>query len=122
MMDEKTTKAVIRFLEQTQQSRLKWGVSDPVNDLTQTGETVVRAIYISEKDGRLLRLYKFKVRSYTDEDEWHWEDGVALEVSDAEHRAWWRFPHSPVIWDLLEAVTFKSAGIDAFINKVVEEK
>jgi hypothetical protein len=121
--ENKTTKALTLLLEQTQEGVLKWQASTLAEDLLSQGtNTVAKVMYVAEKDRRLLRLYPYRVRSYTDEDEWHWEDEVALEVSDPQKLSWWQFPKHPVIWDLLEAVKFKTADIDTFIDKLIAEK
>lgn len=120
--ENKTTKAITILLEQTQEGVLKWRVSGPGEDLTQGTDAIVDVMYVAEKEGRVLRLYPFQFRSYTDEDEWHWEDGVALELSDPHKMSWWQFPKHAVIWDLLEAVKFKTVGVDTFIDKLIAEK
>jgi len=120
--ENKTTKAITHLLEQTQEGVLKWRVSDPDNDLAQGADTIVDVMYVTVKEGRVLRLYSFQFRSYTDEDKWHWEDGIALELSDPQKMSWWRFPRHAVIGDLLEAVKFKTVGVDTFIDKLIAEK
>lgn len=120
--ESKTTKAITLLLEQTQEGVLKWQVGGPGKDLTQGTDAIVDVIYVAAKEGRVLRLYPFQFRSYTDEDEWHWEDGVALELSDPQRKSWWQFPKHAVIRDLLEAVKFKTVGVDTFIDKLIAEK
>jgi hypothetical protein len=120
--ESKTTKAIAILLEQTQEGLLKWKVSGPAEDLSQGTDIDVDLMYVTEKEGRTLRLYPYRCRSYTDEDVWHWEDRVALELSDPEKMSWWEFPKDRVIWDLLEAVKFKTVGVDTFIDKLLKEK
>ena len=117
----KITKAITLLLEQTQEGVLKWRASAPGKDLTQ-GDNIIDVIYVAEKEQRTLRLYTLRFRSFTDVEEWHWEDEVALELSDPLNKSWWRFPKHPVILDLLEAVQFKTVGVDTFIDKLIAEK
>lgn len=117
--ENKTTRAIVLLLEQTQEGTLKWEVADPASDLTDGSNIVVKVMYLAHKDGRSLRLYHYRFRSYTDEDTWHWDDNLALEVSDQKNMSWWQFPKHRVIWDLLEAVKFKTAGVDDFIDNLI---
>jgi len=121
MEKNKTTKAITLLLEQTQEGVLKWSASAPGKDLT-LGDNIVEVMYIAEKDQRTLRLYPYRFRSYTDEDEWHWDYGVTLELSDPQKRSWWQFPTHPIINDLLEAIQFKTVGVDTFLDKLISEK
>ena len=118
----KTTKAIGLLLEQTQEGVLKWRVSRPGENVIEGSDRVVDLIYVADTGGRILRLYTYRSRSYTDEDVWHWEEGVALELSDPQKESWWEFPEHPVIWDLLEAVKFKTVGVDTFIDKLLRER
>ena len=117
--ENKTTKAIALLLEHTQEGRLKWEAVSPSSDLTEGSNIVVKVMYVAQKDGRALRLYPYRFRSYTDEDAWHWDDNLALEVSDPKYISWWQFPRNRVIWDLLEAVKFKTTGVDDFIDNLL---
>lgn len=117
--EEKILKAVTCLIEQTQDGKLKWNACQPPNDITEGKEGTVHIVYQTERDNKLIRLYEYKDRVYTDEDVWHWDDRVALELSNEPKNAWWRFPRHSVIWDLLEAVKFKVAGADEFIDNLL---
>jgi len=119
--ENKTAKAITLLLQQTQDGFLRWEAHTPGEDLTQGTARLVETVYFAEKEQQTLRLYSYRDRFYTDEEVWHWEDGVALELSDKKGISWWQFPGHPIIWDLLEAVRFKTAGADAFIDKLLEE-
>lgn len=119
--ESRTTKAIAALLRQTQDGTLKWQPIGATSDLTAGTEDVVETVYLAEAEGRLLRLFPFKTKYYTDEDVWHWDDGVALELSDEKHTSWWRFPKQPITWDLLEAVNFKTVGVDQFIDTIVSD-
>lgn len=121
MEKNKTIQAITLLLEQTQEGTLKWKVSSPARDLIQ-GPNLIDVVYIAEKDQRLLRLYPYKFKYFVDEENWHWENEVALELSDSQKVAWWQFPKHPVTWDLLEAVQFKTVGADSFIENLLKEQ
>lgn len=120
--ENKTTKGLVLLLKLTQEGTLIWTATEPSPDITDGGNNVVKVMYVTRKDDRALRLYHYRFRSYTDEDEWHWDDNLALEVSDPQGISWWRFPGNRVIWDLLEAVKFKTTKVDEFIDKLIEQQ
>ena len=120
--ENKTAKAITLLVQQTQDGVLRWEAHSPGKDLTGGTDIFIESVYLAEKEEQTLRLYSYKDRFYTDEDVWHWEDRVALELSDKRGVSWWRFPAHPVIWDLLEAVRFKTVGADTFIDKLLAEK
>ena len=118
---DKVTNAVVKILQQTQDGTLAWKPVHPSHDLTSGTEDVVETVYLAQKGDRLLRLYPYKSRYYLDDCEYHWEDHVALELSDKSRTTWWRFPGDRVIWDILEAVKFKTAGVEGFIDDLLSE-
>lgn len=124
MTDEnKIAKAIAAIIQQTQDGTLEWqAVSPPPIDLTKGTEDIVQNVYLANKEGRLLRLFPFKTKFYRDEDMWVWVDDVALELSDYEHTAWWRFPAHHIVQDLLEAVRFKTVGVDEFIDRMLTDR
>ncbi len=118
---DKITKSLAALLQQTQDESLTWEVGDPPRNLSMPTDDIIDIVYYSTKDNHRLRLYPFKTRYYTDEDIYHWQDGVNLEVSDESESSWWQFPSNPIIWDLLEAVRFKTVEVEGFIDGLISE-
>jgi len=119
---DRITKLLAKLLQQTQEGTLVWEAGKPPRDLTFGTEDVADTVFISEKKGRILRLFPYKTKFYTDEEEYHWEDGVALDISDEKESSWWRFPQNPIILDLLEAVKFNTVDVEGFINGLLSEE
>ncbi len=119
--ESRTTKAIAALLRQTQDGTLKWAAISPPRDLTAGTADIVETVYLAETEGRLLRLFPFKTKNYAEEDVWYWDEGVVLELSDEKKMSWWRFPKQPITWDLLEAVQFKTVGVDQFIDTIVSD-
>ena len=118
---DKITKSIAALLQQTQDDSLTWEAGDPPRNLSLVTSDVIDIVYVSTKDKRCLRLYPFKTKDYYDEDLYHWRNGVTLEVSDESESSWWQFPHNPIIWDLLEAVRFKTVKVEGFIDGLISE-
>jgi len=112
-------KAVTRLLELTQEGLLKWESRGPCDDILEGRDIVVDIVYVAAKDKRLLRLYQFRYKSWLDDVNWHWEEDIALELSDEKRVTWWRFPENRVLQDLLEAVKFRTVGVDQFLDELL---
>ena len=119
--EDKITKSLAALLQQTQDGSLTWEAGDPPRSLNLTTSDIIDIVYVSTKGDRRLRLYPFKTKDYYDEDLYHWQDGVILEVSDESVSSWWQFPSNPIIWDLLEAVRFKTVEVEGFIDGLISE-
>lgn len=117
----KITKSLAALLQQTQDGPLTWEAEEPPNGLSMKTDEIIDTVYISTKDGRRLKLYSFKTKCHYDEDLFNWTDGVTLKVSDESEISWWQFPHNPIIWDLLEAVRFKTVEVEGFIDGLISE-
>ena len=117
---DKITKSIATLLQQTQDGSLTWEAGRPPRSLSMPTDKIIDIVYVSTKGERCLRLYPFKTKDY-DGDLYHWEDGVTLEVSDESESSWWQFPHNPIIWDLLEAVRFKTVEVEGFIDGLISE-
>lgn len=119
--EDKIIKSIATLLQQTQDGSLIWEVGDIPRELDMTTDDIIGVVYVSTKSERCLRLYSFKTKRYYDEDCYHWQDGVTLEVSNEVESSWWEFPHNPIIWDLLEAVKFKTVEVEGFLDSIISE-
>lgn len=112
----KTGKTVTRLIQRTQDDLLTWEAKPTSEDIAESDESVVGAVYVTETSGRNLRLYHYKSRLYSDDVEWEWVHGVALELEDRDNLSWWRFPEDRIIWDLDETVKFKVSDVESFLD------
>ncbi len=111
--------AIATLIQQTQDGELTWEACTPGRDLTTQADTIADTVYMTKKDCWHIRLYPYKQKVWPEEDIWYWDERVALEVSDERESCWWRFPHEGAIWDLIDAVKFKVAGVGQFIDKLL---
>lgn len=119
--ESRLTRTIVALIQETQSGSLAWRAIDTPEDLTKGTDDVVEVVFWSSRAGRNLRLFPYKTKFFADEDEWSWVDEVALEVSDVSGGSWWRFPKNRIIWDLLEAVKFKTIRVDSFIDSILSE-
>lgn len=118
---DKITKSLATLLQQTQDGSLTWEAGGVPRSLNLATDDIIDVVYVSTKGDRCLRLYPFRTKDYDDADLYHWRDDVTLEVSDESVSSWWQFPHNSIIWDLLEAVRFKTVGVEGFIDGLIFE-
>jgi len=115
----KIVAAITSLIRKTQEGALQWKAVPPTGDLlVSTNEETVGAVYVAEMAGRLLRLYSYTRRYWADESLPYWQEHAGLEVSDENKKSWWRFPHHPATADLLEAVRYRTVGVDQFLDKL----
>lgn len=119
---DKITEALAKLIQQTQDGKLKWIAIETPRDLISGTEDIVDTVYEADKGNRCMRLFPYKTRYYTDEEVYHWIDNVALEISDKSESSWWRFPSHQIIWDLLDAVKFRTVDVEGFINDLFSEE
>lgn len=119
---DRITNVLAKLLQQTQDGTLAWEAGKPPRDLTTGTDDLIDTVFIAEKNDRVLRLFPYKSKFYMDENEYRWDDGVTLEMSDERGLSWWHFPKNPIIWDLLEAVKFNTIDVDGFINGLISEE
>ncbi len=117
--EDKITKALATILQQTQDGTLDWGATEIPKELEDFSSEVIKAVYETEYKHRVLRLFTYRRKCYYEEDLFYWEDNVALELSDDSQSSWWRFPKNVILWDLLEAVEFKTVGVEDFIDNII---
>lgn len=108
------TEAITTLIQETQDGVLKWLAQPPSVEVGPNLHLRVETHFLAKRDPWQLRLY-----SYRGEDPQGFQPEVALEVSEQGKTSWWKFPHEAAIWDLLDAVRFKEARVDEFIDKLV---
>ncbi|MDP2897080.1 MAG: hypothetical protein Q8Q12_11070 [bacterium] len=108
------TEAVATLIQETQDGILKWEPRLSSDELRPKLEGRIETLFVARKDPWLIRLYSYKTEDFTGS-----QHEVALEVSEQGKASWWRFPDEVAIWDLLDAVRFKEARVDEFIDKLV---
>jgi hypothetical protein len=122
--------AVTRMIELTQQGRLEWRAA--ISSEMPEDEDRVTAVYITEFNGRKLRLYGDRIEVSRNESlssaiqalagmpapTEEWRTIAVLEFINDEGISLWRFPFSGAISDLLDAVQYRVAGVNEFLAEI----
>ena len=114
----KIATAITSLIRKTQDGAVQWKVSSRRGDSTiPANEGFDQNVYHAEIAGRVVRLYGYTRRDPAD----GLVEEVALEVSDENRESWWTFPDHPAIADLLEAVKYRTVGVEQFIEKLTPD-
>ncbi len=107
-----------KLTELTQSEELVWDRKFCPEKLEST-ENQIDVVYEVEFKDKNLRLYEEKYKHYTDESDFYWSERLILEFIDGFGGHVWQFPNLRNTGDLFNAVKFKEAGVDSFINDVL---
>lgn len=127
--DEKLVTLIAKLIELTQESSLEWKVV-PASKSSETGYTkVIGAVFEASYMGKTLRIYK-KKNDNTEENHMFnmflaqpsYSIAIELEFVDKHGNSIWSFPRITGIVDLYKAITYKAAGVDEFINDLLNEE
>lgn len=132
--------AVTRMIELTQQGLMQWVAMEATGPAADENRT--SAVFRSSYNHRILRLYERKVSSIRLVDSVHdrhsfpnffalkyeepkyekvWESEVVLEFIATDGTTLWSFPKVSALRDLLTAVQYQVAGVNEFIDSLLQE-
>jgi hypothetical protein len=113
---DKASKAVTKILRQTLSKELVWAA-----DLRKTPlgaeEYIIGKTYMTQVLDKIVRIFKYKYKYFTDEDEFTWVEGHKLQFTDYKGNPEWEFPYSNAVHDLYEAVSFQTTEVKEFLDK-----
>ncbi len=127
-MSEKYIDVIAKMIDLTQSGRLVWKAHLPSDTLKVYPDDKVSTVFVTKYQGKTLRLYQrtYKVRQVPSliraavgDNEWLKE--VVLEFLSEDGSSLWAFPQMAILKDLLSTVRYKVAGVDEFINEILEE-
>ncbi|MGH9941594.1 MAG: hypothetical protein ACRD9R_04440 [Pyrinomonadaceae bacterium] len=90
-------------------------------------ENIVSAVFITEFNGKRLRLYTKQVEAFQSEvlsSETQarlfgkWRTVQVLEFINDESESLWKFPKVGALSDLLDAVQYRVAGVSEFLAEI----
>lgn len=117
---------VAKLLELTQKGLIQWEMTGDVSFLPQN-ERATHSYVATFMDKR-MRLYKYQhqverpIHSlrdvFADGRRIDWVDAVKLEFIDVYGHSLYEIPPITGLWDLWNAVQYRTANIDEFVEKV----
>lgn len=113
----KWNKFVKKLAEDTLSGKLTW--EDKSNEISRDEE--MGGIYLTFVLDNFVLVYPYRYQYYLDEDNYRWEDEVAVEIVTHDGRKLWKLPDVPSRHQLLNAVEYKLSGADEFADKFLGE-
>jgi hypothetical protein len=117
---DKTSKAITKILRQTQSKEIIWQIG-PKDVQLGAEEYVIGNVYTCSVLDKGLILFKYKLKYWTDYDEFNWVDRLKLQFVDLFGNPEWEFPNSNAISDLYEAVLYQISNVDTFLDTWLDE-
>lgn len=124
--EDQLVKLVAKLLELTQESELVWRSVKKDNNQEPSMTKIIGGIFEAKYKGKILRIYK---REYDNTEENHmlniymyqpsYSTVVELGFADKDGNIIWKFPRISGIVDLYQAVAFKVADVETFINDLL---
>lgn len=116
---EKAAAAVSTLIRQTLEGTISWTKRQPTLSPANANDKI-DDYYETAVKGRMLAIYAGREAHYDDADEqpW-WQDYVELVALGAERQAEWRFPRVAGTAELLDAVRYRCAGMDRFLDGLI---
>jgi hypothetical protein len=120
MAEEKREKyrwidAITKLIELTQTGKLVW--TRATDEYIPKHRKLTTVVFIANYNDKLLRLYGAEPYA----QHWNTED-VILEFITPDGNTLWQFPETSAINSLLYAVQYRFAGVNEFLNEILEER
>jgi hypothetical protein len=115
------TKLINKINRETKEGKILWTRNNRTPSSLEGSERLANGIYYTSPfEGKYLRLYKYKSKSYSDEDVFDWVDGLRLELIDDMHNSLWDFPNDAATNSLYDTIRFKTADIDNLFDSYLK--
>ena len=125
-------RAVANLIKLTEENKLQWRASGPPESLKRDPDRQVEVVFNTDYKDRKLRLYVenvkkepnplFSVPSLFQKKYPYWEREIVLELGDKTGRAWYPFPDTYAVADLLESVRYKVLKVDDFLDDILTKE
>lgn len=112
---------VSKLIKDTKNTTVTWE-DFPNNKLElPSSERPISKIYTTEVNDKMLRIYEYQFKHYTDEDEWDWIERVRLELIDEDQATLFEFNYDYSLYKLFNAVRKANSGVDDFMKEFLNE-
>ena len=120
MIDNSTAARVIAKLNvESKEGNIQWSsISNP--RLPIRGDGLIDKVYQTQYKEKLLRLYKYKDKSWFDEDDFEPIERIRLEFVDDDGNADWDFPNVVGLWELYDTVRFQNSKVEDFFKEILK--
>jgi len=127
--------AIVKMIELTQKGDMKWEARDSTH-VREKDDDSVEAVFYTKYEGKSLRLYKLVYTAYkavspttlydvvigaAQKKEAYRTSKIILDFVSEEGFKLWTYPEVNALPDLLSAVQYQTAGINDFIDALLND-
>lgn len=119
------------MIKLTQNGEMKWYTDDTIKRPEIKKDQKIETIFVCNHKNKKLRIYKktYKPNDFFSKaistgfghDEERMVSKLILEFIDIDGNKLWQFPDINALVDLFESVQYQAAGVDDFINDILED-
>lgn len=132
MSENKFDQAVLKIFKLTHLGEIEWAKATPPKSIVEGIDWVFPLYFEAKYQSRKLGLFRERVRltgtaarsasvlaKMTDSEVLQSTEIDRLVLLDQDGELAYSFPHSRVIRDLLDAVRYKTSGVDQFLDELL---
>lgn len=114
-MDQIKEKKLLQHIyQETKLGLLNWSEIGIDRYIRSDGE-VIGKYYCADLKGKKILLYRYKYKHYIDEDEYHWQEDIMLEITDKHFKQECEIESDNTMISLYNSVRYKEANLDSFL-------
>lgn len=111
-IENKTAQLLTKLIRETSKGGINWDVKIPPRSLREATEKVVPLYLQAEYKEKILGIYEVRTKTYHDEQEFHWSDGIGFCIVDDQGRVIWELnQYSNLLEDLFNTAREQASGI-----------
>ena len=112
---------VFKLNKETKEDKILWRITDFTKPALIGTEELMDAIYVTNVLKKNIRLFRLKIRYFTDEYEYEWAESFRLELVDDNGNSLYKFPDDSAISDLYDTVKYKTSNIADLFNDFLKD-
>lgn len=118
--ESKTAQLITKLIRETSKGNVQWEVRDAPRALSQATEQVIPLYLQTQYKGKFLGVYEVRTKSFYDEHDYYWLEGLGFCVVDNQGRVIWELKeYSPALRDLFDTAREQASGINDILNDLL---
>lgn len=123
MSNDRIEEAVLKIFRLTHMDRINWHRASPPRNLSGGTDSYFASYFEAEYDGQKLALFQERYQHFIEQiEDVRWTERVGLVLLSPDGQVLFEFPSNREVYDLLEAVRYKTSNIDGFLNNLLGKK
>jgi hypothetical protein len=120
--ESKAAQLITKLIRETAKGNVKWEVEDAPRSLNNETEQSVPLYLQTKYKGKVLGVYDLRTKHFTDEEVFHWSEGIGFCIVDERGRVVWENQErSPALLDLFNTAREQASGIDDILDNLLDD-